>query len=257
MEPQTILIVEDDRIFAKALAQALISGAEGQYRVELCSSDRQAIFHLAQDKIDLLIFSDNLPEDHRQSVFAQLAQRYPEMKTILLVDQHCADPNYLSKNRIQGCLSRPFDMLDFLLVVQQVLSPAVNPQTEKDTFSLLILEDDEGLRRIYSLALSKFESGVIDQAATMDEARSLLENKDYDILISDVRIGRDRATDILAEYRPRFNAHGTKIVMCSAFGQYRHLPAEVDHFLEKPISVDKLVRLVGELTGIQVNGNKR
>ena len=63
-------------------------------------------------------------------------------------------------------------------------------------FSILILEDDAGLRTIYSRALSKSSCYLIDEASTLDEARQLLNLRDYDILISDMRIGRDRATDI-------------------------------------------------------------
>ncbi|MFN2144839.1 MAG: response regulator [Anaerolineales bacterium] len=256
MEQHSVLIVEKDSGFARTLAQALISGSEGMCQVELCPSAENAYRLLEERHFDALISSFHLPGEDGLSLINCVQGQDPAIGTILLADADCPETLVMPKAGNQHCLTQPFDMLDFLLTVQQVLSPDEDWNTGQQGFSLLILEDDEGLRRIYSLALSKFEGCQIDEAATLEQARSLLDTRDYDILISDMRIGRERATDILDQYKQRFEDHGTKIVMCSAFGQYRNLPEDVDHFLEKPISVDKLVNLVGELVGIQANDNK-
>jgi DNA-binding NtrC family response regulator len=256
MEPYSILIVEAEETFARTLAQALASGWEGRCTVELSSCAENAASLLKASHFDLLISNYTLPGEDGLSLIARAHEQHPALGTILMADQECPGKESQIKAGNRHCLIRPFDMLDFLLTVQQVLSPEENHNHETCPFRLLILEDDDGLRRIYALALSKFDGCQIDEAATLGQARSLLETHEYDILISDMRIGRERATDILDQYRQRFTDHGTKIVMCSAFGQYRHLPEDVDHFLEKPISVDKLVNLVGELVGIQAIGNK-
>lgn len=256
MERHTILIVEADSGYARTLAQALISGSEGKFLVELCPCAEKAYPLLEARHFDALISSYQLPGEDGLSLITRVREQCPAIGTILLTGVDCPPMQIREEAGSQPCLVRPFDMLDFLLTVQQVLSPDGNRINKQEGFSLLILEDDEGLRRIYSLALSKFDSCQIDQAATMEQARSLLDSHDYDILISDMRIGRERATDILDQYRQRLEDYGTRIVMCSAFGQYRNLPKDVDYFLEKPISVDKLVNLVSELAGIQAKENK-
>lgn len=256
MEQHSILIVEQDNNFARTLAQALISGLEGKCQVEICQNAEEAYPLLTARQFDALISSFQLPGEDGLSLIVNVRKQSPETGTLLLASENCLDKFVHAKIGNHECLIQPFDMLDFLLIVQQVLSPAEDANDIVDDINLLILEDDDGLRRIYTLALSKFDSCHIDEASTLEEARILLDKRDYDILISDMRIGRDRATDILEEYKQRFAALGTKIVICSAFGQYRNLPEDVDHFLEKPISVDKLVNLVGELAGIKVNGSK-
>jgi DNA-binding NtrC family response regulator len=152
----------------------------------------------------------------------------------------------------EGYLAKPFDMLDLMLMVQQVVSPGERPPTGaspagEGPFRVLLVEDDHGLRTIYGRALEKAECYQVDAAATLDEARQLLDAGRYDILISDVRIGRERATELLEEYRTQLSGWDTRVVLCSAFGQYQDLPQAVDRFVVKPIPLDDLVGLVGDL----------
>lgn len=257
MTQQTILIVEDDPTFARTLAQALKLGSEASYQVSTCLSAEEAYQFLEENKIDLLVSEYNLPGEDGMSLIANIRTRNPDLLTVLITESGDQAQECQAHSGTHGCLTKPFDMLDLLLIVQKV-SQAQKGQPTNGTlailsdqarqFSILILEDDAGLRTIYSRALSKSSCYLIDEASTLDEARQLLNLRDYDILISDMRIGRDRATDVLSEYGERFEIFGTKVVMCSAFGQYRNLPARVDHFLEKPISLERLVSLVSQLT---------
>lgn len=254
MTQQTILIVEDDPTFARTLAQALKLGSEVSYQVSTCRSAEEAYRFLEEYKIDLLVSEYNLPGENGLSLITNIRSLNPDLLTVLIIESDDQELECRANSVTQGCLSKPFDMLDLLLTVQQVSNaekaqPA-NGQiaSHAHQFSILVLEDDAGLRTIYSRALSKSNCYLIEEASTLDEARRLLELRDYDILISDMRIGRDRATDILSEFGERFKLYGTKVVMCSAFGQYRNLPARVDHFLEKPISLERLVSLVSQLT---------
>lgn len=257
MTQQTILLVEEDPTFARTLAQALKLGSEVSYQVSTCRSAEEAYQFLEEHKIDLLVSEYKLPDDDGLTLIANVRTRHPNLLTVLIIESADQELECRANSVTHGCLAKPFDMLDLLLIVQHVSNAQTIPRTNGTPdgradrarqFSILILEDDAGLRTIYSRALSKSNCYLIDEASTLDEARDLLKSRDYDILISDMRIGRDRATDILSEYGERFELYGTKVVMCSAFGQYRNLPARVDHFLEKPISLERLVSLISQLT---------
>ena len=257
MKQQSILLVENDTAFARTLAQALKLGSESNYRVSICGSAKEAYQFLESDQIDLLISKCGLPDEEGLSLLSNAREHYPEILTLLIIEADYYELNCHEPLVSHGYLVKPFDMLDLILMVQQVLTSQETPrqidiwveENELDRqFTILILEDDAGLRTIYSRALHKSDCYLIDEASTLDEARAMLNTRDYDILISDMRIGRYRATDILDEYNDRFKTYGTKVVMCSAFGQYRNLPTRVDHFLEKPISLERLVNLVSLLT---------
>lgn len=251
MEHKAILIVEDDEPFARTLAQALRIGAEEVFEVTVCNTAEEANRELGQKVFDLMIADHHLPGEDGLSLIKKAVQSHPDMETVFMTGSCSREVEDEARQAAGGYLGKPFDMLDLLLMVRQALSlpaPAIG-DTDGGSCScrILILEDDDGLRRIYQKALGKADTYHVDLAATLDEARNLLDSGDYDILISDMRIGRDRATDLLKEYKARFETSGIKVVMCSAFGQYRHLPDDVDHFLEKPISLDVLVSLVSEL----------
>jgi DNA-binding NtrC family response regulator len=213
---------------------------------------------LEKHDFDLLVSDYRLPGGDGLSLISKARADSPEMQAVLMTGVGNNELEKQAAEVAQGYMAKPFDMLDLLLLVQQVLGDPANVKTQGANGNarrkVLILEDDAGLRRLYTLALLKAKCYQIDEAATISEARNLLNMQVYDILISDVRIGRDRATDLLEEYSERLEESGTKVVMCSAFGQYRDLPIRVDHFLEKPISLDQLVNVVGQLANIQPAG---
>ncbi len=256
MKPHHILIVDDDSTFARTLAQALQLGADSNYTVTTTASAEEAEIILNKVHYDLLVSDYRLPGEDGLSLITKAKAAHPEMQAVLITGVGSEELEKQAREIGQGYMAKPFDMLDLLLLVQQVLrksdgevdGTSLPEQTNGNSKrSILILEDDASLRRLYTLALLKSKCYQIDEAATIKAARDLLNTRVYDILISDVRIGHDRATDFLEEYGDSLKKSGTKVVMCSAFGQYRELSVEVDQFLEKPISLDKLVHVVDQL----------
>lgn len=114
---------------------------------------------------------------------------------------------------------------------------------------VLIMEDDTHLRRLFGKALRT--SGYdVHTAATTQEARDILAQVRFDLLLCDIHIGDDRGTDLLHEYAETFATGGTQVVMVSGEVQYRDMCEEMgaDFFLEKPVAVGTLVTLVDRLT---------
>jgi DNA-binding response OmpR family regulator len=199
-----------------------------------------------------------LPGKDGLEFISHIRKTQPDTRTILITGYGSEEVEAQATQISDGYLPKPFDMLDLLVLVQKVINPkkisdsqgaskGTNGHHNKQR-RILIMEDDPGLRRIYSKALKKTNYDL-HQAATVQEARDLLDENDYDIFICDIHMGRERGTDLLTEKGDRLAANGTQIIMVSAYGQYRSLTEEMgaDFFLEKPISLGTLITLINRL----------
>lgn len=264
MDTKNILIVEDEYNLASTLARALRLGSNGGFEVVVCESGEDAISRAANEKFDLVISDLRLPGIDGLEVIAQIIETSSNTRSILMTGYGNDEVERLANEHTDGYLPKPFDMLDLLVLVQKVidktgdLAPAKKEGNGKSDDmgtrpQVLIMEDDPGLRRIYSKALTK-GSFDVHLAPTVKDAREALENNVYNIFICDIHMGRERGTDLLTEYKEKLTKNKTQVIMVSAYGQYRTLTEEMgaDFFLEKPISLGTLITLIGRL----INDNK-
>lgn len=115
---------------------------------------------------------------------------------------------------------------------------------------VLLMEDEDDQRRLYARALS--QAGFqIDEAATVEEARSLLDAGTYDFFICDIRMGNERGTDLIRERGAELMAQGTQIIVLSAQEQYRAACEEmgVEFFFTKPVSLVEFITVLKRLAG--------
>ena len=114
----------------------------------------------------------------------------------------------------------------------------------------MVMEDDAHLRNVFTRALQS-AGYEVQQAASVQEARVLLSQFDFDVLICDIHVGKSRGTDLLREHGEMLLNSGGQIVMVSGYPRYRAVCEEMgaDFFLEKPVSIQTLVTLVHRLTG--------
>lgn len=258
MDQLKILIIEDEQNLARTLARALQLGSDGRYEVQTIGSAERAYLLLSSQRFDLVISDLKLPGDDGLTLITKIKETAPETQTILMTGFGSDEVVGRADRVTEGYLTKPFDMLELLDMVQQVIArPAYQrgaalkrEDLEKGKkHRILIMEDDRGLRRSYAKVLRKTRYQV-DEAATIPAARNLLETHHYAIFVCDIHMGRDRATDLLAEFQEKFDRNGTQVVMCSEHGQYRYMSEEmgVDFFLEKPISLGTLLTLVNRLS---------
>lgn len=263
MDQLAILIVEDETKLALTLAQALRLGSDGAYQVDTCESAEQAYPLLSANPYDVLISDYRLPGEDGLSLASNVQLERPETHTILITGYGSAELESHANRVTKGYLTKPFDMLDLLIMVQKVITPGEYVQgkaikqsdlEEKSKRRILILEDDYGQRQIYLRALCK-AGYAVDEAPTLQDARNLLDENDYAVVICDIQLGRERGIDLLADYRTRFDEAGTQVIMCSAYSQYRYLTDEagVDYFLEKPVSLSTLMTIVSRLLSVDSN----
>jgi DNA-binding NtrC family response regulator len=113
---------------------------------------------------------------------------------------------------------------------------------------ILVMEDNEVLRQLYTRALRTTGQAVY-QAASIQEARSLLNQHSFDIFLCDMEVGGERGIDLLQEQHDNLHYSGTHVIVASAEERYRDdcEALGVDLFLEKPLEITPLVTLVGRL----------
>ena len=258
MDQLRILIIEDEQNLARTLSRALQLGSDGFYEVETIDSAEMAYPILSAQRFDLVISDLRLPGEDGLTLITKIKETSPETQAILMTGYGSDEVEERAVRLTEGYLTKPFDMLELLDMVQQVIArPAFQrgaalkrEDLEKDkNHRILIMEDDRGLRRSYTKALRKTRYQV-DEAATIQAARNLLEKNNYAIFVCDIHMGRDRGTDLLVEFQEKFDRNGTQVVMCSEYGHYRYMSEEmgVGFFLEKPISLVSLLALVNRLS---------
>jgi DNA-binding NtrC family response regulator len=256
MEKKSILIIEDERNLARTLAQALRVGLDRHFEVETCESGEEA-FHKLYEKAYSLIISDlRLPGIDGLELITYIKRFFSDTNVILITGFGSDEVEARADQITEGYLTKPFDILDLLRMVQKVIDPRQkkNGAFQKDDLTddtphrILVMEDDVGLRTIYGKVLRKSHYEV-HEAPTVQSARDLLDKNEYKVFICDIHMGRERGTDLLSEFEVKLNEAGTQVVMCSAYGQYRTLTEEMgaDFFLEKPISLGTFITLVNRL----------
>ncbi len=114
---------------------------------------------------------------------------------------------------------------------------------------ILVMEDDDYLRRLYYKALHS-AGYEVNTAGTVQEARDILTQAHFDLLLCDIKLGDERSTDLLNEYASALFTSGAQVVIVSGQPQYRDMCTDlgVDFFLEKPVAIGTLVTLVDRLT---------
>jgi DNA-binding response OmpR family regulator len=140
---------------------------------------------------------------------------------------------------------------------ERVPAPSTDlPEEEMmETRRVLIMEDDTHLRRLYSKALRR-GGFKVHSAGTVGEARNLLREFRFDVLLCDIQMGCEDGTDLLHESIDDIATSGAQVIMVSGQAHYRKTCADLgaDFFLEKPVSVGTLVTLVNRLTAHGAGG---
>jgi DNA-binding NtrC family response regulator len=256
VDEKNILIVEDEPNFAAALARTLMVSSDGKYQIETCESGEAACQRLERRRYHLVVCDCQLPGMDGPELLSCIKTKYTNTPTILMGDNKMEEVKARTDGIANGFLAKPFEMMDFLLLVQRVLDrgpkrsefPSRGNQVRGENNTILIMDDDVSMCHLYSKVLTRARFDV-HGATTVRAARELLQKNKYAVFVCDVHMGRERGDELVKEFRDTLSENGTQVVICSAYGQYRSYTGEIgaDFFLEKPISLGTLLTLINRL----------
>ena len=115
----------------------------------------------------------------------------------------------------------------------------------------LVVDDDSSIFLAYK-KLFQNHGRILDTATSLQEAKTLLDNHEYDLLITDLRLSGVESEEGFEVMRYARDRHPeTKIIMVTAYGdaeiRERAYENGATHYFEKPLSIKVLRAALIEL----------
>ncbi len=241
-----ILIVDDEVPVTLVLSDALEKLGDA-YVVDTANDGQEALAKIQQGNWELLITDYKMPGLDGLTL-AQAVQQFSPDTHIILITAYGDDlvRQTVEQLDLDGYLDKPFTIAQVRDMVIQTMHDQADESLPK---RVLVMEDTDDLRRLYTRALERAGYEVY-AAATLEEARDLLLQHRFAAFLCDVHIGRERGTDLLREQYDKLRQCGTQIIMISADPHYRAMTEElgIEFYMEKPVDIVPLVTLIDRLT---------
>jgi len=242
MSTQRILIVDDDPAVLLTLA-ASIERLNPAFEVDTCESGAEALACLEEHRYILLLTDYSMPGMSGIDLVRTVRKQSPDTRIIMMtaygsdaLRKQAADLN------LDAFVDKPFTVKQIREIIGRIMSNA------PDTPHILVIEDNTDLRRLYSNVLARAGYRVME-TGILDEANHLVDENRFDVLLCDIHMGTKKSTDMVREKQAKLSADGTHVVLITGETWYGDIVKEAgaDLLLEKPVTLDTLVGLVGRL----------
>jgi DNA-binding NtrC family response regulator len=123
-----------------------------------------------------------------------------------------------------------------------------NGRTTQQAARVLIVDDEKNMRKTLADILQS-EGYEVATAATGEEAIELCAKQGYDVVLLDVRMPGMGGVEAFRQIRR--HQEGVRVILMSAYGVDELKQAALDEgaiaFLAKPLDVERVVKLIGEV----------
>lgn len=242
MSTQRILIVDDDPAVLLTLA-ASIERLNPTYEVDTCENGAEALACLENYQYILLLTDYSMPGMSGIDLARLVQERSPNTR-IIMMTAYGSDAlrDQVADLNLDAFVDKPFTVKK----IREIISGILNEAT--DAPHVLVIEDNTDLRRLYSNALVRAGYRVTE-TGVLSEAQHLVDENKFAVLLCDIHMGTKKSTDMVREKRAKLTADGTHVVLITGESWYSEIIEEAgaDFLLEKPVTLDTLVGLVGRL----------
>ena len=125
------------------------------------------------------------------------------------------------------------------------------PQKLLNAPRILVIDDEPDLRTLYELTLLR-EGYLVDAAASVGEARALLEGSGYDLVITDMRLPDGSGIDLLRSVRAQQRRE--RCIVITAYGSAENavesLKAGAFDYLTKPVDLKQFRAIIAAATSM-------
>jgi DNA-binding response OmpR family regulator len=188
-----ILICEDDPDVARLIGMML---AKAGFEAEMAYSAEQALACLARSSYDAVTVDLKLPGQNGMAFISALRDNESTRKLPVVVISALAEEGQLQFNHkpltVSDWLQKP---IDEDLLIQSVRRAVAGMPSGKPR--ILHVEDDLDIQRIVAEVARDFANFKF--AATLDEARALLQEQRFDLVLLDLGLGKESSWDLVED----------------------------------------------------------
>ncbi len=237
---KNILIVEDEAIVRESLRDWL---TDLGYRVEVARQGEEALEAIDQREFDVVVLDLRLPGKDGLEVLREARLKKPKLNGIIIT----AYPTVKTavdamKLGAVDFMTKPVDLSGLERLIKSKTESA-----KAKMKPILVVDDETSMRE--SLRDWFAESGYkVDTAADGETALNLIAEKEYGVLIIDLKLPGKSGIDVLKESRKRFP--DLKVIIITA---YPSVDTAVEamrqgavEYLAKPFELSELEKLVAE-----------
>ena len=243
MSTQRILIIDDDPAVLLTLA-ASIERLNPAYEVDTCESGTEALAYLENHRYILLLTDYSMPGMSGIDLARTVREQWPDTR-IIMMTAYGSDAlrAQAADLHLDAFVDKPFTVKQIREIISRIMASSAGAP------HVLVIEDNNDLRRLYSKALTRAGYHVTE-TGILDEATQLIDENRFDVLLCDIHIGSQKATDLVRDKHAKLTANKTRVIMVTGQTWYSDIAEEAgaDLLLEKPVALDTLVELVGRLT---------
>lgn len=202
-----ILFVDDEERILRSLSMQF----RRQYQVITESNPERVMARLQDEPVDIIVSDQRMPQMTGSQLLEQVQERYPNSLRILLTGYSDLDAavEALNNGGIFRYLTKPWDqqaMADTLAQAAQIVlhrrrfakGPVAVPAaiSKPKPVRLLLIDDDPENQRLSGEICQQM--GVqLQTALTLDAAVARLNEEEIDILLTDIRLGKDDLRPLL------------------------------------------------------------
>jgi DNA-binding NtrC family response regulator/nitrogen-specific signal transduction histidine kinase len=243
--PDTILVMDDDRLTQKAIYKLL---KDRFYEVLLAGSlaEARSLLNLRQVSV---VLADLLLPDGSGTEIVEYARRVDERLPVIVLTSRAQTESVVEAIR-QGAmdyLEKPIDRERLLAVVEKALGQRRkrgDSHAAAHPLHVLVIDDDLVLLKVMSNWLAQL-GAVVQQASHLEEARQILAEFSIDLVVSDIYLDGGTGLELVPQIR---QLGDPPLILVTADRDtstaIQALREGVFDFLQKPLNREELINSV-------------
>ena len=242
----TVLVVDDEKLIRNLLGDTL--GALG-YSTITVEDYTSAVATLKKESIDVVITDILLPDQLGFELIAHVKDRYPGIPVLAISGQPVSRSDVLEAGA-DGFLTKPFriGVVEDLIQTTLLRYDIKDAQTGANRKRILVVDDEPDVitTLMESLEALGYEA---DGAGNGVEALACLEDKKFDLVITDIRMPEKNGIDLLNDIKAEYPELPVVIITgyTLAYPPDQAMREGAQGYIAKPFRINQIDELLGKI----------
>lgn len=235
-----ILLVDDDPKLLKLLEDTLSTIG---YTTSSVNDGKKALHRLEQESFNLVITDISMPEMDGFELLEKIRTKHSRLPVIFITGN--SKPDFIGKAHPEGFLAKPFRISNLEEMIENTIE-GKEDKIKSTSRKILVVDDDDNYREMLVDALKVCNYDALS-AASPKEALRILENSQYDIVISDIKMPVMDGVSFAKAIKEKYPE--LPIILTTAYHTFERFVNDkekniADGILQKPFGLELIVQML-------------